>query len=236
MKKLMGMAEPLGADCTRYLQRSRSGFKTHALPLPALTLTPFTPSKTNKRSISNTLERQSSEKFPQGKPERLRSTNQTNASKLSLRSRREEGEPQEGLAQHVDNIMNEMIAARSPELSGNSAIKRSISTKKFRNVRVMTDGDEPSSGCGLRTSLLIKQILSFMLKHSQENQQHKKALREDPEIYNQDLSRFSPIMLVKKSEEMLGLSPVHQFKRHQEHYHKPLDSETYIRQLRTSKL
>jgi hypothetical protein len=100
----------------------------------------------------------------------------------------------------------------------------------------MTDTEEPSPGGGLRASLLIKEILNFMMKHSQESHLHKKALREDPEIYNQDLSKFSPIKLVKKSEEILGLYPLHEFKREEDLCQQPLNSETYIKQLRTSKL
>lgn len=43
------------------------------------------------------------------------------------------------MAQEVDNIMNAVIGAHSPHLERNDVIKRSISTKKFKNVRVVTE-------------------------------------------------------------------------------------------------
>ena len=42
------------------------------------------------------------------------------------------------MAQEVDKIMNVVIGAHSRHLERNATIKRSISTKKFKNVRVVT--------------------------------------------------------------------------------------------------
>lgn len=129
------------------------------------------------------------------------------------------------MAKEVDNIMNEVIASHSPELTADPAIKHSISTKKFRNIRIKTQANAPPASIGMRTSLLIKEILMFMLKTSQVNNGNTHNLGEDPEIYNQDLSRFSPLKLIKKSEEVLGLYPHHEVKQHHHLYlNKPLDS------------
>lgn len=126
------------------------------------------------------------------KGEQLRSTNQTSTSKLShthLKGTRS------GMEKEVDQIMNEVISAHSPELAHNSAIKRSISTKKFKNVRVMTDGDDVQADNAPQSTLFIKQILSFILKHSKPQKREEEA----PEVYKEDLSKYSPIKLVKKS-------------------------------------
>jgi hypothetical protein len=159
-------------------------------------------------------------KGPEGRGEHLSSTKNTTTIRLS---------PllitQSCMAREVDNIMNEVIASHSPKLTADPVIKHSISTKKFRNIRIKTQGNGPPAAIGMRTSLLIKEILSFMMKHSQGHNGHTRAQREDPEIYNQDLSRFSPLKLIKKSEEVLGLYPHHEIKRQQELYlNKPLDS------------
>jgi hypothetical protein len=111
--------------------------------------------------------------------------------------------------------MNEVITSHSPELKDNPAISRSISTKKFRNIRIKTETPQTQAPLGMRTSLLIKEILAFMMKHSPGRNSPQMTLKEDPEIYKQDLSRFSPLKLIKKSEEVIGLYPHHEFKRQQ---------------------
>jgi hypothetical protein len=82
------------------------------------------------------------------------------------------------MERQVDDIMNEVILSHSPRLTDNPAIKRSISTKKFKNVRVMTDPDDvsPSSKSNSKTNLLIKEILAFMMKHSHSSKGQQKVL------------------------------------------------------------
>jgi hypothetical protein len=46
------------------------------------------------------------------------------------------------IEKRVDEIMNEVIVAHSPNLAPNASIKRSISTRKFKNVRVITEIDD----------------------------------------------------------------------------------------------
>jgi hypothetical protein len=86
----MGMANPIGKDCTQYLQRSKSGFNQRRLNLPALTVSALALRKTTKNNTSTPMSRQLSDKSLEDKVERLRSTNQTSGSKLSMISRREE--------------------------------------------------------------------------------------------------------------------------------------------------
>ena len=129
------------------------------------------------------------------------------------------------MAKEVDNIMNEVIASHSPQLKDSPVISRSISTKKFRNIRIKTETPHHQAPFAMRTSLLIKEILAFIMRNSEGSRRQHRALGEDSEIYKQDLSRFSPLKLIKKSEEVIGLYPHYEFKRQQQLYHnKPLDS------------
>lgn len=69
--------------------------------------------------------------------------------------------------------MNVVIGAHSPHLDKNAAIKRSISTKKFKNVRVVTEVCEAKVKPDKQTGL-IKEILDFIIKNSKSSRKGKK--------------------------------------------------------------
>lgn len=76
------------------------------------------------------------------------------------------------MAEQVDKIMNAVIGVHSPHLDKNAAIKRSISTKKFRNVRVITEVSETKAKPGKQTGL-IKEIIDFIIKNSKSSRKGK---------------------------------------------------------------
>ena len=76
------------------------------------------------------------------------------------------------MAEEVDKIMNVVIGAHSPHLDRNAAIKRSISTKKFKNVRVITEASEAKAKPGKQTGL-IKEIIDFIIKNSKSSRKGK---------------------------------------------------------------
>lgn len=233
LRRLMGKTNPALTPSINTMQRSFSNLKQNPINFPTLTAHTLKNSNNHKsKSAALIIRREASEKINlHENKEVLRSINHT-ASQLTSPAKRRERKDQSSMEKEVDALMNEVIVAHSPKLVNNSAINRSISTKKFRNVRVMTHADKCSHDDSANGNLMIKEMLSFMMRHSKASQ---RTYEEDPEMYDEDISRQNPVKLVKLTEVM-GLYPMNLFRREEEMYlNKPLNSENYIRQLRAGK-
>lgn len=89
------------------------------------------------------------------------------------------------MEEEIDEIMNEVIVNHSPKINNNT-IQRSISTKKFKNVRIITDIDEIAPAKVFKEAF-IKEIIDFMRKNSKTKRHKKKPnliSRDEPSLYN----------------------------------------------------
>lgn len=75
------------------------------------------------------------------------------------------------MQQEIDQIMNEVIVNHSPQIN-NSMIQRSISNKKFKNVRVITVNDQVAPVKKYKEAF-IKEIIDFVRKNSKNTKAKK---------------------------------------------------------------